>query len=198
MTAENSPFSVLLTRMKEDSDMMRGMMPEPKGTGLMVLAQPFLTLLTRMKEDSDMMRCYLGGLLAAGTPETPCGPPKQQKGLGLAMFLMALEKTSKDSFKPERMNDPVGPIESLANLLVLINRVKQDSDSVRMESSIPAGSGLITSNIHSDLVLISQALAAVPYMANEMHIMNMYMSIMSRDMDSTMGNMGRMMPGGWW
>jgi len=46
--------------------------------------------------------------------------------------------------------------------------------------------------------LIHKALAAVPHMANEMHIMNMYMSVMSRDMDSTMGRMGRMMPGGWW
>lgn len=158
---------------------------------------PFSVLLTRMKEGSDMMRCYLGGLLA-GTPETPCGPQAIQKGLGLAMFLMALEKASKDSYQPEPTNKPVGPIEALANMLVLINRVKQDSDTVRIDNKIPAGSGLITSSIHDDLVLIHKVLAAVPHMANEMHIMNMYMSVMSRDMDSTMGRMGRMMPGGWW
>jgi len=122
------------------------------------------------------------------------------KGLesGLALFIKELDKASKDSFKSEPTSEPVGIIKSLANMLVLINRVKQDSDTVRIDNDVPAGSGLITTSIHDDLVLIHKALAAVPHMANEMHIMNMYMSVMSRDMDSTMGRMGRMMPGGWW
>ena len=178
---------------------------------------PFSVLLTRMKEDSDMMRCYL-----AGQPPN-CEQTPQMKGLGFAMFMGAVAQAMKKQEEalneavckknkaedkpcsPSPSDNTVDPIAGLASMLTLIHRLRTDSDSVRIENNKPDGSGLITPDfgkttkaIKEALELIHTALAAVPHMANEMHIMNMYMSVMSRDMDSTMGRMGRMMPGGWW
>jgi hypothetical protein len=177
--------------------------------------EPFPVLLTRMKVDSDMIRCYLDG-----KPST-CDQ-KNLKGLGLAMLLNAVDKAMKK--QEEQLNEavckknqsegkqctlssvkPVDPITSLAGMLTLIHRLRIDSDTARIDNGKQAGSDSITKEIgevlkmiHEALKMIHKALAAVPQMAHEMHIMNMYMSVMSRDMDSTMGRMGRMMPGGWW
>ena len=145
------------------------------------------------------------------------------QGLGMGMFLMSMNsamqqqkasleeaircqskgKTSSKDPSCEALSSiqqQLDPLESLASMFVLAHRVRLDSDDLRIRSERGAGSGLINSDISHALKLIHQVLAAVPSMANDMHDMNLKMGVMTHDINSSMGRMGRMMrpfPGGW-
>ncbi|RKZ39665.1 MAG: hypothetical protein DRR00_33140 [Candidatus Parabeggiatoa sp. nov. 3] len=165
-------------QVKRIADMMEQMMPE---------MSPLFVLLKRAKEDSDMLRTQFE------CPEAqPCGTGIMLAVNGILNYEVP-QQTAGAQFKvKDGMND----------MLRLVHRLRLDSDSLRKQMGISDGSGLFSSSeIHNDLVKIGIALSAVPAMAEEMHRMNMNMAVMARDMDSSMGRMGRMMPGGpggWW
>ncbi|WP_349646754.1 hypothetical protein [Candidatus Parabeggiatoa sp. HSG14] len=91
----------------------------------------------------------------------------------------------------------IGPIKSLAGIFVLAQRLRVDSDFMRIASDKPAGSGLFAGNITAALNEIHYVLSVVPEIVAIVRDLNFKMGIMVRDVDSSMGRMGRMMPGGW-
>jgi len=165
-------------QIKRIADLMEGMMTKDSPlSSLFILFQ-------RAKEDSDMLRTQLGCSEAQ-----PCGTGIMMAMNGILNYEVP-EQAAGAKFKVQ---------DSMNDLLTLVHRLRLDSDSLRKKMDISDGSGLFSSNeIHKDLEKIGIVLSAVPAMVEQMHIMNMNIAVMSRDMDSTMGRMGRMMPGGWW
>ncbi|HID99753.1 MAG TPA: hypothetical protein EYP59_05615 [Thiotrichaceae bacterium] len=168
-------------QIKRIADLMEGMMAKDSPlSSLFILFQ-------RAKEDSDMLRTQLGC-----TETQPCGTGIMMAMNGILNYEVPQEATGAQFKVKNGMDD----------FLRLVHRLRLDSDSLRQRTGTPDGSGLFSSyEIHKDLEKISIALSAVPAMVEQMHIMNMNMAVMSRDMDSTIGRMGRMMPGGpggWW
>jgi hypothetical protein len=173
---------------KRIADIMEGVMAKDSPISSL------FTLFQRAKEDSDMLRAQFGC-----TQTQPCGT-------GMMLAANEVVKQLNGVLNYQVPQDAAGAEftvkDGMNDFMRLVHRLRLDSDSLRQRTGTPDGSGLFSSyEIHKDLEKISIALAAVPAMVEQMHHMNINIGIMARDMDSTMGRMGRMMPGGpggWW
>lgn len=172
--------AVLTERIKQDSDLLREQVKADKGTGPISSLQDALVLIRRIKEDSDMLR----GELAI----------KQGNGTGLITSLQGLANMQLPVGTDSTSTKTTTVKNVMLDSLVLIHRLREDSDFIRkqLEKQPQALS------ISQELRNLNIALSSVPIMAEEMRRMNVSIGVMSYGMDSTMGRMGRMMPGGWW
>jgi len=131
---------------------------------------------------------------------------------GMQQVLNMPTSTAADGTKVTVMDD-------LVDGLVMIHRLRLDSNSLRKDLDIENGTGLFSkeninamTGIKQALQNIHNALKAVPEMAEQMKIMNAKMNampvmaeemrlmsanirVMSYSMGSTMGRMGNFMPG---
>nr|VFJ75655.1 MAG: hypothetical protein BECKFM1743A_GA0114220_108572 [Candidatus Kentron sp. FM]VFJ75773.1 MAG: hypothetical protein BECKFM1743C_GA0114222_108791 [Candidatus Kentron sp. FM]VFK22248.1 MAG: hypothetical protein BECKFM1743B_GA0114221_108471 [Candidatus Kentron sp. FM] len=88
--------------------------------------------------------------------------------------------------------------QSIVDAAVLLHRIRRDSDRFRQTVDKAGGADKmahgIAYGIKEELHYLNLALASVPHMVNEMHLMNEHMRVMGYSMGSTMGRMGSMMP----
>jgi len=172
--------AVLTERVKQDSDLLREQVKADKGTGPISSLQDALVLIRRIKEDSDMLRGEL--------------PIEQGNGTGLITSLQGLANMQLPVGTDSTSTKTTTVKNVMLDSLVLIDRLREDSDLIRrkFENHPQALS------ISQELRNLNIALSSVPLMVEEMRRMNVSIGVMSYGMDSTMGRMGRMMPGGWW
>ncbi|CAK0763784.1 conserved hypothetical protein [Gammaproteobacteria bacterium] len=106
------------------------------------------------------------------------------------------EDTDKPNcMKDYAMSDIVGSMVNVtANMMVLIGRIRWNSDKVREFLSAASDGPSFLDAIGKELHLMNTALASVPIMAIQMDAMNRQMSVMSYSVGSTMGRMGNWMP----
>jgi hypothetical protein len=172
--------ALLTERLKQDSDQLREQAQAK--TGPLASLQEALVLIHRIKEDSDMLRGEL--------------PIEKGKGTGLINHLKGLVDSINGLANIELPNgtDKSTVRDVMFDSLVLIHRLRKDSDLIR-EKFKNRPQAL---SISQELRNLNIALSSVPLMVEEMRRMNASIGVMSYGMDSTMGRMGRMMPGGWW
>ena len=84
--------------------------------------------------------------------------------------------------------------QSIVDAAVLLHRVRRDSDLVRSTVDSLGGVEKLTMGIYQELAKLNRLMTAIPAMANEMHVMNSQIGVMSRSVDSTMGRMGTIIP----
>ncbi len=199
---------ILLKRIKEDSDLLRQQAQANQGTGLIQTLEKSPTL----KEGSTLVAnlnhalTQLGQspiLKEAGTLVTHLNHSLTQ--LEQSTLLQDTDTLIKQLKQASAKFEKSQLLQSIEDAAILIHRLKLDSDSLRERLKVGERSGLFTykyaEDIHRALVDIKVVLSAVPIMTEEVHQMNLKMGVMTHDMDSSMGRMGRMMPGGpggWW
>lgn len=84
--------------------------------------------------------------------------------------------------------------QSIVDAGVLLHRVRRDSDLARQTVDSLGGVEVLMQGINAELAQLNRLMAAIPAMANEMHVMNRQMTVMSHGVGSTMGRMGTIMP----
>ncbi len=82
-------------------------------------------------------------------------------------------------------------LTTLANTVVLMHRIRGDSNAFRDLIGDPAAA---IGGVAQELKVMNAALVAVPAMAMQMDLMNRNISAMTYSMGSTMGRMGSWMP----
>lgn len=115
-----------------------------------------------------------------------------------------VRKHVQDYFKEHNLNPGPGEqeayamkavtqsvIETFVDTVVLMQRIRQDSDAFRDYVTGPED---VLRGVEHELQAMNVALASVPAMAAQMDLMNRNIASMTYSMGSTMGRMGKWMP----
>jgi len=111
-------------------------------------------------------------------PPGPGSSPEQQGAYGKKLMEATLMATG----------------QSIVDAAVLLHRVRRDSDLVRNTVDSVGGVEKLMGGINHELQQLNRLMVAIPAMANEMHVMNGQMSVMSHGVGSTLGRMGNVIP----
>lgn len=84
--------------------------------------------------------------------------------------------------------------QSIVDAGVLLHRLRRDSDLARQTVDSLGGVEVLMQGINSELAQLNLLMKAIPAMANEMHVMNRQITVMSHGVGSTMGRMGNILP----
>ena len=111
-------------------------------------------------------------------PPGPGSSPQQQAAYGKKLMEGTLMSTG----------------QVLVDAAVLLHRVRRDSDLARTTVDSIGGVEALMKGLNEELAQLNRLMVAIPAMANEMHVMNGQIGIMSHGVGSTMGRMGNIIP----